>query len=129
MSSNNNKQTVTDAATLIASSGGANEEQNMLATLLRRKLEKEEREEEAAEAQKQSYRKASAEAALQNQREKLNGQERCPHMKQNFQSALAGQRDHKQTLHLFCQTCQKEFIGNDIPYHLQPVMERVGGPQ
>ncbi len=102
--------------------------QERVALLQEREYEEKRQEKETAEASKATYRRATAEAALATHREREAAQNRCPHMKPNFRPATAGQKDHSGVYHIFCQYCQKEFIGNQLPFHLQPTTE-VGGPQ
>jgi hypothetical protein len=64
-------------------------------------------------------------AQMKNQAAKEAG---CAHLKENGRSHLAGQRDNNGVVHLICQGCQKHFIGNQVPTHLQPMHETVGGP-
>lgn len=52
----------------------------------------------------------------------------CPHLKQNGQSALAGQRDHHNHYHFICAFCAEEWTDNEVPLHLRIPLERIGGP-
>lgn len=89
------------------------------------------RDEQLLAEQEDSIRKsrdAGIETIKMQMRQAEQNQASCGHLKENGRSNLAGQKDHSGILHLLCQRCQKTFTGNQVPPHLQPMMEHVGGP-
>lgn len=81
------------------------------------------------EKQALAIRNAHMESTKLSAQAKLLNQQSCPHMKPNFRPATGGQKDHKGTLHMICQYCQKEWTGHELPSHLYIPSEMIGGPQ
>lgn len=76
-----------------------------------------------------AHRKANA-LNEENKRRNMEAAQRgCDHRKKNGETYLAGQRDHAGHLHLICQGCMKHFFGPEVPMHLRPDPDRVGGPE
>ena len=76
-----------------------------------------------------AHRKMNALNEAQKQKNMEAMQRGCTHQKKNGETYLAGQRDHSNNLHLICQGCMKHFYGPEVPSHLRPEAERVGGPE
>src|SRR5262249_42866053 len=105
--------------------------QDQLSALLLEKMRREEGERLSAEQQAEAYRQANLAQIRQAMEQKEREQTFCNHMKPNFRSALAGQKDHSGKFHLLCQFCQKEFTDADFLRfpHLKIPGDMIGGPQ
>lgn len=55
-------------------------------------------------------------------------QDTCPHKKENGKTAVVGQRDGQNHYHWICQNCTRPWTDNELPFHLRPDTEVVGGP-
>ena len=55
-------------------------------------------------------------------------QETCPHKKENNKTAVVGQRDGHNHYRWVCQNCLHPWLDNELPFHLRPDTELVGGP-
>ena len=75
-----------------------------------------------------AMRASGAKAMQQKREQELARQNNCSHMKPWGGSAIAGQRDHSQTIHWICQFCAKEWKGMELPSNLRIPGEKVGGP-
>ncbi len=112
--------------------GGVNEltpqeVQNKLAAL---QLEKLQEEQDAVRTKKQITRKRQESIAKEAQKrsdEELANQRACSHLKQNGTSATVGMFNHSGVLMGVCQNCGKEWINNDMPQHLIPEYNAIGG--
>jgi hypothetical protein len=62
------------------------------------------------------------------QQEEARMRAACSHRKENYQTALGGQKDHEGVLHLFCTWCQKEGTVDQWPRELIPAQSTIGGP-
>lgn len=95
---------------------------------LRKEREKDSLEDEIRNQQLR-HRKMNA-LNMDNQRKKMEALQRgCSHLKKNGESYLAGQRDHHGVLHLICQGCMKHFLGHEVPIHIRPDADKIGGPE
>lgn len=63
------------------------------------------------------------------EQQRLQFQANCHHLKQNGESALAGQRVHTGNTVLTCQICGKIFRDNEVPPHLRVPADAIGGPE
>lgn len=101
----------------------------LLQIQLQRLLEEEEQRQEHRR-RLMEIRRMTLEEMKHSEEQRLLAQERCTHLKQNGESALAGQRDHAGRPFLVCQVCGKLF-GPDqpIPYQLRVPAEALGGPE
>jgi hypothetical protein len=104
--------------------------QELLAQLLARKLQRQLAQEDEAEDTNRKAREAGARTMQMKRDQETAKQNACPHLKPNFQSALAGQRTHQHNYVFICQYCACEFDGNDLMTrpHLRIPMDRIGGP-
>lgn len=104
--------------------------QELLATLLARKLQKQLAQEEEAEEITKKARESGARSMDEMRKREFDKQAACPHLKPNFQSALAGQRTHQHNYIFICQYCAREFSGDDLMKypHLRIPLDRIGGP-
>jgi hypothetical protein len=126
---NNQKNDLNTEAALLATTGGKGSgAQERLAAILEKKFAAEAEEKEAEAQQILAFKTAQLNEIQRMIDMKAAAQERCPHLKENYKSALGGQRDHKGNTILVCQFCQKEFI-NYVPPLLQIPGEAIGGPQ
>lgn len=114
----------------VPTQGGLSPAQEMLATLLARKLQRQLAQEDEAEETNKKAREAGARTMQMKRDMEFGKQSACPHLKPNFQSALAGQRTHQHNYVFICQYCAKEFDGNDLMQtpHLRIPLDRIGGP-
>lgn len=92
------------------------------------KLQREEKERAEAEELARNARMIGMSALIQERENELQHQQACPHLKPNGQSAIAGQRDHRNHYHWICQYCAKEWYDQEVPLHLRVDLARVGGP-
>jgi hypothetical protein len=102
---------------------------NPVMEILERRLKEEEAEKAEQKRVAQEARKQNALAMENKRRDDDLQQEYCSHIKPNRETHVVGQRDHSNNYHYFCQACKKHWIGKDLPPHLAPDPERVGGPQ
>ena len=90
-------------------------------------LTKKQAAEEAVRRQNE-IRRMSLEALKQAEAQRVAFQESCHHVKQNGESALAGQRDGLGRTILVCQICGKLMDTSVVPPHLRIPAEAIGGP-
>lgn len=102
-------------------------EKAILSLQLERMLEEEAKRQENIRRQME-IRRMSLEALRQAEAQRLAFQEACEHLKQNGESALAGQRDGMGRVILLCQICGKIMDNPTVPPHLRIPAEAIGGP-
>jgi len=98
-----------------------------LAMLQTRKMLMELIQEETNKAADKNFRLTAIQSWKKKIAEDDARQRRCAHLKENGTTALAGQRDMDNNLHLVCQFCMKLFTGSEIPPHLMPKASEIGG--
>lgn len=103
--------------------------QEQILTLQLAKLQREESQREADEQLAKNARLIGVTAMLQERENELAAQNQCPHLKPNGQSALGGQRDHRNHYHFICGLCAKEWKDSEVPLFLRIDMSRIGGPE